>query len=154
MCLRDETEKVTTEGRSVLSLTAAKLRDDDKALGALERLASSLDSAGDSAAAVRRATELSATFEKYVTEEIHYRLDRLFLESMHDGHLDSDASSGIGDEEDIITAFEGELESLYPEIEVLAEMSTRKQFSEPILRELQNHHDKLRVTSIGKLEYV
>lgn len=134
----------------------ARLKDDDRTFGALERLASGVDSTGENAAAVRQTVELSATLAEYVTEEIHHRLDRLFLENIHDSQLDSDKPTETSDnqQEEIIAALEEELESLYPEIGVLAEMSTKQQFSEPILRQLQNHHGQLRVASHRKLEYV
>lgn len=49
---------------------------------------------------------------------------------------------------------EEELESLYPEIEILAEMSVKQQFHEPILREIHNQHSQLRAASSEKLERV
>lgn len=85
----------------------------------------------------------------YVAEEIHYRLDRLYLETIHAGGSNPDVMDGTAS-----TALEEELESLHPEIEILAEMSTRQQFHEPILRELQNEHDQLRVAAQEKLEQV
>lgn len=93
---------------------------------------------------------------EYVGEEIHYRLDRLYLENILSGQIESGngtEESGERAEEELVALGE-ELESLYPEIDVLAEMSTKQQFSEPILRELQNRHSQLRNTSHRKLEHV
>jgi hypothetical protein len=85
----------------------------------------------------------------YVADEIYYRLDRLYLETVQAGGTAAKAPTGEN-----IAALEEELESLYPEIGILAEMSTRQQFNEPILKELQNEHGKLRVASQESLEQV
>lgn len=110
---------------------------------------SSIQYRGNDASTVKRTSHLSAMLSDYVAEEIHYRLDRLYLETIHAGSSSSDAM-----DETTSTALEEELEALYPEIEILAEMSTRQQFHEPILRELLNEHDKLRMASQEKLEQV
>jgi hypothetical protein len=124
------------------------LKQDDKSLATLEALMSTIKVRGNDASTVKRTSHLSAMLSDYVTEEIHYRLDRLYLET-----IQADAGSGALDGA-ASTALEEELESLYPEIELLAEMSTRQQFHEPILRELQNEHGQLRVASQEKLEQV
>jgi hypothetical protein len=87
----------------------------------------------------------------YSAEEIHYRLDRLYLETIQSK---PSKSGQIGTESGTIAALEEELESLYPEIEILAEMSTKQQFHEPILREIHNQHNQLQATSKEKLERV
>lgn len=104
----------------------------------------------------KRTEQLGAMLAEYVGEEIHYRLDRLYLESLLAGQVKSSNGTGESGErgEEELAALGEELESLYPEIDVLAEMSTKQQFSEPILRELQNRHSQLRHTSHKKLEYV
>lgn len=103
---------------------------------------------GNNASTVKRTNHLSTMLSGYVAEEIHYRLDRLYLENIH-----ADIACNTLDET-TTTALEEELESLYPEIELLAEMSTRQQFHEPILRELRNEHGHLREASQEKLEQV
>ena len=103
---------------------------------------------GNNASMVKRTSYLSTMLSEYVAEEIHYRLDRLYLESIH-ANIASSTLDGATN-----TELEEELESLYPEIELLAEMSTRQQFHEPILRELQNEHGQLREASQEKLEQV
>lgn len=155
--LRSETEKATAEGRRILSLMSTRLKDDDKSLSTLERLVSGTDMAmtSDDASTIRYTTDLSAALAGYTSEEIHYRLDRSFLESILDpepGHHHGEITGAVDDE--LISALEGELDSLYPEIGILAEMSTKQQFSEPLLRELRSRHDQMRVTSHRKLAHV
>lgn len=87
----------------------------------------------------------------YNAEEIHYRLDRLYLETILSG---SSKTSQSTFENENIAALQEELDSLYPEIEILAEMSTKQQFHEPILREIHNQHSQLRAASEEKLERV
>ena len=82
--------------------------------------------------------------------EIRYRLDRLYLEAIQNSEQDT---RQMVDSETIAT-LEEELESLYPEIEILAEISTKQQFYEPILREIHNEHSQLRAASQQKLERV
>ncbi|KAJ5365047.1 hypothetical protein N7517_007933 [Penicillium concentricum] len=144
---RTATDKSGAESKRIIASLSTRLKQDDKALASLETLMSSVKYRGDGASTVKRTNHLSATLSDYVAEEIHYRLDRLYLETIHAGGSNSDAI-----DEPACIALEEELESLYPEIEILAEMSTRQQFHEPILRELQNEHDQLRVASQEKLE--
>lgn len=107
---------------------------------------------GHDASTVKRAANLRETLADYSAKEIHYRLDRLYIESIGAGEARD--LSYTQSEAETISALEEELESLYPEIEILAEMSTKQQFHEPILREIHNEHNQLRVTSQHKLEQV
>lgn len=155
------------DGRRVLSSLTTRLKEDDRILTGLEKLASGINSSGDDATVAKRTEQLGAMLAEYVAEEIHYRLDRMYLESvLAAGQATSGPGPGPGQsqptgeeesnehEQEELVALGEELESLYPEIDVLAEMSTKQQFSEPILRELQNRHGQLRNASHGKLEYV
>ncbi|OQE42215.1 hypothetical protein PENCOP_c004G07044 [Penicillium coprophilum] len=146
---RTATDNSGAESKRILASLSTRLKQDDKALASLETLISSIKYRGNDASTVKRANHLSATLSDYVAEEIHYRLDRLYLETIH-----AEGSNPNAIDEPTSIALEEELESLYPEIEILAEMSTRQQFHEPILRELQNEHDQLRVASQEKLEQV
>lgn len=103
------------------------------------------------ASTVKRTAHLTIVLSDLVAEEIHDRLDRLYLEEIEAGDSSSDQDTI---ESETIAALEEELGSLFPEIEVLAEMSTRQEFQEPILREIQNEHSQLRVASHQKLEKV
>ncbi|KKK13863.1 hypothetical protein ARAM_001533 [Aspergillus rambellii] len=151
--LKNECEKSTMDGKGILSTLTTRLKDNDKILADMERLAAGVKSSDNDASIVKRTSELSATLAQYVAEEIYYRLDRLYLEKALDSRQAT--SDALTDQEnDAISGLEVELESLYPEIDVLAEMSTQQQFVEPILRELQNHHGQLRIASHQKLDYI
>lgn len=89
---------------------------------------------------------------EYTTKEIQHRLDRSYLESIQDSRKTAEGSSDV--EAGLISALEEELESLYPEVDVLAEVSTKQQYSEPIIREVHNHHEQMRVAAHKKLDYV
>ncbi|CAG8066768.1 unnamed protein product [Penicillium olsonii] len=143
---RTTTDHSGAESKRILATLSTRLKQDDKALGSLEALMSGIKVRGNNASMVKRTSHLSTMLSEYVAEEIHYRLDRLYLESIH-ANIASSTLDGATN-----TELEEELESLYPEIELLAEMSTRQQFHEPILRELQNEHGQLREASQEKLE--
>ncbi|KAF3392557.1 Vacuolar cation/proton exchanger 2 [Penicillium rolfsii] len=151
---RKATEKTSVENKRILSSLSSRLKQDDKVLTDLEALVSGIKSHSNDADTVQRASQLSGILADYNAEEIHYRLDRLYLETIHLGITQSGPSKSnhIDTESDTIAALEEELESLYPEIEILAEMSTKQQFHEPILREIHNKHSQLRATSSEKLE--
>jgi hypothetical protein len=151
--LRIKSENAAVDGRRILSSLTAWLKEDDRILADLERLASGIKSTSDDASIVKRTSELSTTLAQCLAEEIHCRLDRVYLENLRAGQVSATGDPN-GTVDEILVALRGELESLYPEIDVLAEMSTKQQFSEPILRELQNHHGQLRVASHKKLDYV
>ena len=141
------------DGKKIQTSLTSRLKEDDRILAGLERLTSGIKSAGNDASVAKRTEQLGAVLAEYVAEEIHCRLDRLYLESIQANQAGSKQAAGEHEEE-AVAALREELESLYPEVDVLAEMSTKQQFSEPVLRELRNRHGQLRNTSQGKLECV
>ncbi|RHZ58460.1 uncharacterized protein CDV56_105609 [Aspergillus thermomutatus] len=151
--LKTELERVTNDGRKILSALAVRVKDDDRILADLEQIASEIQFTTDDASITKRASELGSLLAEYMAEEIHHRLDRLYLESVKAGRADT-ADRATGPEEEALVTLGDELESLYPEIDLLAEMSTKQLFSEPILRELQNVHGQLRMASHRRLEYI
>lgn len=144
-------EQGQAEKRQFLLSVTAKLKDDDRALAKAESLASELESTEEDHILKKRAAELTSALSRFVSEEIYCRLDRLYLEALEAG---DDVSSEVVKTDDSLLVLEQDLESLYPEIEVLAEMSARQQFGERILRELQRNHDQLNSTLEGKLDTV
>ncbi|CAI7673008.1 unnamed protein product [Penicillium pancosmium] len=154
---RSATESAGVENKRILSTLSTQLKQDDKSLNYLENLMSSIKFDSNDADTVKRTGQLSSVLADYVAEEIHDRLDRLYLEETEAGESASAVSQDqalISSELETIAALEEELGSLFPEIEVLAEMSTRQEFQEPILREIQNGHSQLRVVSHQKLEKI
>ncbi|KAB8215430.1 hypothetical protein BDV33DRAFT_180928 [Aspergillus novoparasiticus] len=151
--LEVELENTAVDSKRILSALAAWLKEDDRALADLERLGSRIEPTGDDASVVKRTSELSTILAHYLAEEIQYRLDRVYLENLRAGQTKANQNlDGAADE--VSTALEGELESLYPEIDMLAEMYTRQQYNAPISRALQKHHDQLHISSHKKFNYI
>ncbi|EDN10970.1 predicted protein [Histoplasma mississippiense (nom. inval.)] len=124
---------LTTEAHTLLPQLVGKLKDDNQSLQSLEKMVSiiQIDTADKELSA--RATELTAKLSRYLVEEVHSRLDRVYIE-----YLQSNAP-GIdeGDEEALATLQE-EINSLYSEIEILSEMTTQQEYKVPILRALES----------------
>lgn len=151
--LKIESENTAADSKRILSTLAAWLKEDDRALADLERLGSGIGPTGDDASVVKRTSELSTILAHYLAEEIQYRLDRVYLENLRVGQTKASQNlDGVADEVSI--ALERELESLYPEIDMLAEMYTKQQYNAPISRALQKHHDQLHISSFQKFNYV
>ncbi|KAE8412061.1 vacuolar H+/Ca2+ exchanger [Aspergillus pseudocaelatus] len=151
--LKTESENTAVDSKRILSTLAAWLKEDDRALVDLERLGSGMGSTGDDASVVKRTSELSTILADCLAEEIQCRLDRVYLENLRAGLFKANQNlNGAVDE--VTIALEGELESLYPEIDMLAEMYTKQQYTAPISRALQNHHDQWHIASHKKLNYI
>ena len=144
-------ERAAAENKRILSSLSTQLKYDDKALTALEALVSGVKSSRYTASSIKRTTDLCAMLADYSAEEIHCRLDRTYFETIQAETSNDDHAVA---EAETIAALREELESLYPEIEVLAELSTQRQFHEPILRQIHIEHDQLRAASQLKLKQV
>lgn len=151
--LKTELERATNDGRKILSVLAARVKDDDRILANLAQSAFRIQVTTDDVSITKRATDLGSLLAEYVADEIHCRLDRLYLESVKAG-LANTADKATATEEEALMTLSDELESLYPEIDILAQMSVRQLFNEPILRELQNVHGQLRMASHRRLENI
>ncbi|KAM0105897.1 hypothetical protein ACP6JB_008484 [Aspergillus fumigatus] len=151
--LKTELERATNDGRKILSVLAARVKDDDRILANLAQSAFRIQVTTDDVSITKRATDLGSLLAEYVADEIHCRLDRLYLESVKAG-LANTADKATATEEEALMTLGDELESLYPEIDILAQMSVRQLFNEPILRELQNVHGQLRMASHRRLENI
>ncbi|EEH22463.1 hypothetical protein PABG_04674 [Paracoccidioides brasiliensis Pb03] len=142
---------LSTESSTFLPMLAGKLKDDDRSMLGLERIASTVQIDGDDKELSTRATQLTAKLAGYLAEEVRSRLDRLYLEAIHNG------ASGADQDEDKNTplaTLQEEINSLYSEIEILAEMTTQQQFKVPILRALQSRSTETRSTSQQQLEQI
>lgn len=127
-------QQKATEKKQLLQTVSSKLMNDDDVLLKAERLAAKLELSEMDEQMEKRALELISTLSNLNSEEIRCRLDRLYLESLlTDAHTPTDVSKS----RNACLALEEDLESLYSEIEVLAEMSARQEFGQPILDELQ-----------------
>ncbi|KAJ5117065.1 hypothetical protein N7448_004014 [Penicillium atrosanguineum] len=146
---RNATDKTGAENKRILSSLSTQLKQDDKVLASLEALIAGIKSNSSDASTVKRTADLSAMLAETTAQEIHYRLDRLYLEAIQSSKSDY---GQVAVEDETFSALEEELESLYPEIEILAEMSTKQQYHEPILREIHREQGQLRAASQQRLE--
>ncbi|OJK03343.1 hypothetical protein ASPACDRAFT_74934 [Aspergillus aculeatus ATCC 16872] len=151
--VKSELEKVATEGRRLLSSLTTRLKDDEKTLAHLERVAHGIEYAGNDASISRQATDLGVHHAQYVAGEIEHRLDRLYLEIVQKVHGVMQDETTRADS-DVSEALEAELGSLYSEIGILAELSTIQQLVDPIHREIQSHHGALCASSNQKLHLI
>ncbi|OJJ50459.1 hypothetical protein ASPZODRAFT_11330 [Penicilliopsis zonata CBS 506.65] len=147
--LANEVDTAAAEGKKMLASVTARLKEDDRTLAALEESLAVTRSAEGSIAA-EQVDELCSALAEFLGEEIRGRLDRLYLEATQDSN--SDAGHTVTDMETIVAALEEELDSLYPEIDVLASMATKQQFGEPIIQRLQQQDSRMRLVSHQRLE--
>ena len=101
---------------------------------------------------MKKASQLNEALVEYTAEELCCRLDRLYLDAIRTSDLNSD--NLLINKDEAMATLEENLESLYLEIDVLAQMSTNQQFNEPILRELQKQRGHERNVSHNILKYV
>jgi len=84
--------------------------------------------------------ELVSTLSKLISEEVLCRLDRLYLETLLTG---GETSGNEVKTEDQVAILEDDLQSLYSEIPVLAEMSARNEFGQRIRKLLQKSNEHM-----------
>ncbi|OXV05793.1 hypothetical protein Egran_06439 [Elaphomyces granulatus] len=145
-------EAAATERRQVLSWTTTRLKEHDRTFSNAERLLLDLESKKDDDVMRNRALELTSTLSRLVSEELYWRLDRMYMETIL-GRLPTSAELTEEDAEQI-AGLEEELEALYPEIDALAEMSAKQQFGERILREFYRNRSQSQSISNRKLDEV
>lgn len=123
----------------LLPAISTLLREHDVVLRSMEKLASSSEQAEESNMLRKRVDELSALLAKYTAEEINHRLNRVFQKSVTS---DTSTRNEVCDIPEQIESVQAELNSLYPEVSILAELAARQQFQKPIsgiFEEWQEH---------------
>jgi hypothetical protein len=151
MRLAIQKEQVSAEKRQTMLAVTSTLKDHDRTLTKAETGAAELDSREDDQKLRMRVTNLTSTLAKLVSDEIHCRLDRLYLETLQRLEGESNMASNGGES---AFALEEDLQSLYSEIEILADMSASHQFGQPISRELQRINTQMSHSVEEKLELV
>jgi hypothetical protein len=124
------------ERKQLFQSVSSKLVNDDEILYEVESLMADSESTEADGQLEKRALHLISILSRLTSEEIRCRLDRLYLEALLS---DSEDLTDVCGTQDAKTALEEDLESLYSEIEVLAEMSARQEFGQPILGELRKN---------------
>ncbi|KAL2359345.1 hypothetical protein RJZ56_007806 [Blastomyces dermatitidis] len=139
----------STEANTLLPQLASKLKDDDRSMQGLEKIASTIQIDTNYKELRARAIELTAKLARYLAEAVHSRLDRLYTETLQS------SPPGLDEyDEEAVAALQEEISSLYSEIEILSEMATEQQFRDPILRALQSRGTEAHSTSQQQLEQI
>ncbi|CRG90437.1 hypothetical protein PISL3812_07481 [Talaromyces islandicus] len=123
-----------------LQKVTSKLKSDDRALVEAERFAAELELTEEDEKTEKRAMELTSSLSKLVSDEIYCRLDRLYLEALLTGDESTESRPEMRDQ---ISEIEDDLQSLYLEVHVLAEMSSKHEFGQRIRDKLQHNKKSL-----------
>ncbi|OJD09801.1 hypothetical protein AJ78_08919 [Emergomyces pasteurianus Ep9510] len=140
---------MSNETNALLPELASKLKDDDRSMQSLEKLASTIHIDTNDRELTARATDLTGKLAKYLAEDVHTRLDRLYLESLRNS-----SSGPEEDEEEALATLQEEINSLYSEIEILSEMTSQLEFRVPILHALRSRGTEAHSTSQQQLEHI
>jgi hypothetical protein len=117
----------------------------------LEKLVDDTKVGGFSCPALRaRTAKLASKLVDYMAEEIECRLDRIYLEELHESSTRSSGDGGVQEE----ISLKEELDSLYSEIRVLSEMAVRQEFEAPIMKAVADHEAHLHAESCSRMNYV
>jgi hypothetical protein len=156
MQLGEETEafasslKLASEDASQVRNTtgehlAQRLQEDDRNLDALQKLM--LPCRGDIDPEIdtnQKASRLVKKLVDFTCEEIRCRLDRIYLEQLHEA-----GSHENGIEDDLSmqeVSLKGDLETLYAEIRDVVAMSVSQEFENPLLNSRQENSQRRRAS--------
>lgn len=116
------------------NIVADSLREDDTILRKLEETAPMVQPLSRSLKDEKsRIEELCGRLVEYNTQEIRYRLDRKYLESLSANDLHSQPIEA----ENLISSLKAELETLYPEIRSVAQISIGQSFETPLVESIE-----------------
>ncbi|KAI9855618.1 MAG: hypothetical protein M1824_005945 [Vezdaea acicularis] len=132
------------------------LRDDDKLLARLQSLIGEAAKSGsDEGEAVRdRALSLGSRLAVFQAEAIRERLDRVFIESLEKAGAAKGANGQSSTSQAETEALQEELESLYSEIDSVAEMASLQEYVHPLSRQLDMKKSRGQETRASILNYV
>jgi hypothetical protein len=152
---RAENQRVTLEAESnALGIwTSDILKGHDKTLQSFEDTAARVNKSEQDDLLAERVENLSATLADLRAQEVHCRLDRLYLESVLEG-LDDERGELSPEETSQLESLEVEISSLNSEIDMLAEMSSRHGLDRSLSGALQQTQDVSNFTSAKQLDSV
>ncbi|KAI9653173.1 MAG: hypothetical protein M1829_001333 [Trizodia sp. TS-e1964] len=134
---------------------AELLRGDDKILARLQNMTFEFAIPNkETPALMEKVQQLCSKLVELNTQGIRFRLDRIFLE-LHGGivktpSVPSESQEAMAD----LQALQEELESLYSEIDSVAEMAVSQEYLEPILQHLEGQDHTANQLSKSCLDYV
>lgn len=132
------------------------LNHDDRILSKISKVATSLTpDDGSHEEASLRTDSLASTLAHFRTKTLQCRLDRLYLETLHEEFASRPAEEeNLAETELQQKSLEEELDSLYPEIHDLASMSVEQEFKAPIMSTLAAQSRMRHEMSEGQRRYV
>jgi hypothetical protein len=152
MKLADAQDRAEKGARGVKISTESTLKEDDITLHQLEELANNSELEVFQAKDIDvRTSKLTSRLVDYMTEEIECRLDRIYLETLHESR---NGSRSPGKSMEDANALKEELDSLHSDIGVLAEMAVQQEFKDPILKAASSQEVHLKAKSEARLSYV
>ncbi|KJZ74913.1 hypothetical protein HIM_05644 [Hirsutella minnesotensis 3608] len=137
---------------NITQLVDGVLKADDKLLASLQKLGWELEQPNsDEAARVEKLRETCMRLIDATAEAVRLKLDAAYLDALVDGEqsgLDKSVSSSE------VKALEEEVESLYTELQPVAQMAVEKQHLEPAVRSVSAKTSKSMGRSVEALEYI
>ncbi|PGH17995.1 hypothetical protein AJ80_04616 [Polytolypa hystricis UAMH7299] len=145
---------LAAENSDLASQVTSRLKQDDKIIESLGKLASSSQSSENDRELRLKVSKLCDELSSYIAEEVHCHLDRVYLEGLKD-NVPKTLNGGPGeDEQDQLASVNEEINSLYPEIDVLSDMNAQQQLKAPILLALQSQRAEAAGNSEQQLIYI
>jgi hypothetical protein len=129
-----EKDQVAQERRSLVLSAMAELKEQDRGLSHAENVIAELASQEAAEALETRIKKLTSLLSSLTTEHLYSSLERFYLE-MTTGTSDN-LKEIIDHDESESALIKSDLESLFPEIEILAQVATDQQYQAPIQHEL------------------
>ena len=143
-----------TENNVLGPRVAQMLNEHDRMLQEFEELASGLEDDSDDVALEGRAATLSAQLGGLLAQEIHCRLDRLYLEGIAEAEIQDDNEKDIGEQAEQLASLEEEISSLYSEIDILAQMASQQKFQGRVNQALKVKREMADSMSGRQLDHV
>ncbi|KAL9044767.1 MAG: hypothetical protein Q9214_002114 [Letrouitia sp. 1 TL-2023] len=116
---------------SLPSKMDSHLKADDRTLTKLDQLASNIElDTSDEKQSTQEIERLCSRLAGNRVNDLHYRLDRIYLESLHE--FSCKGVRNITEDDQHEKSVKSELDSLYTEIPAVAEMSIAQEFAIPL----------------------
>lgn len=131
----DQAQYLKTSDLNFKQAISNILQLDDRLLSSFQKLAIDLDkNLPENEETIERVKDLCARYIKFTVEGMRTKLDRIYLEALKDPSNDQN-SQDVGQQ---AQELQEELESLYSEIQPVAQISVEQHYLEPAIRVTNN----------------
>ncbi|RKF63554.1 hypothetical protein OnM2_024059 [Erysiphe neolycopersici] len=131
----DQAQYLKTSDLNFKQAISNILQFDDRLLSSFQKLASELDkNLPEDEETIERVKDLCARYIKFTVEGMRTKLDRIYLEALKDPSINQDFQENVPQAQEL----QEELESLYSEIQPVAQISVEQQYLEPAMRVINN----------------